>query len=133
MTPALADFMDAAACKGKGDLFFAGAGATGHAVDFDPEPALALCRTECPVLGECRRWAVGVGEIVDGKAQHGVVAGVAPRPVKPSVPTLHRCEWGPCGRLFMGNGLRRYCADECGLASRAASKRAHRERARVAS
>ncbi len=75
MTPST-DWMADAACKGKYDLFFAPSAGTG--VSFDYGPALELCR-DCPVADECKAWAIDAGEIDrDGRAVHGVVAGLAP-------------------------------------------------------
>lgn len=127
-------FMEEAACKGLGHLFFAARSVAGEAVDFDPEPAQMICRL-CPVLVECRAWAIGAGEIdPDGRAVHGVVAGVAPRVrTKSDRPSMRACDWPSCRRLFVGEAHRLYCSDECRLAARAATRRVDRERRRWAS
>ena len=109
------DDLDGAACAEPGvdpDWFFTQA----HYGE-----ALAVCR-RCDSADACRRRAIHYGDIDrDGVAVHGVIAGVAPA-TKGTGPTMHRCELAACGRLFMGNGSKRYCCGECALRSRADAK-----------
>lgn len=68
-------WMAEAPCRGKYELFFPPMGPGRAAPDFGP--ALAICAT-CDVRAECWVYAVDNGDIVDGEAVEGVVAGVAP-------------------------------------------------------
>lgn len=48
------------------------------ATSWSPKPALAIC-AGCPVVDECRSYAIQSGDIVRGESIHGVIGGVAPR------------------------------------------------------
>ncbi len=125
MTPT--DWQSDAACIGKTDLFYAPERVgQGRTPSFDFGPAVAICRTQCPVVSECRAWAIEAGEIDRyGRAVEGVVAGLVPQAKSGGAlvqPTMRRCESEKCSRPFMSNAQRRYCSPECAQAVRVARK-----------
>ena len=127
----MSDWFADAACLGKGELFFAPStvGRVGRTVDFDFGPALAICRTECPVLAQCRAWAIEAGDIDrKGRAVHGVIAGLVP-PSKAGGPTMKRCQLESCQELFMGSAVERYCSPACSREAHRLQHRASRKRA----
>lgn len=111
-------FMADAACAGRTELFFGP----------HPEQARAICRNECPVLIECRRWAESVGDIRRGRAVHGVIGGVAPD--ERAGPVRRICAWAGC-RVICADLRSRYCSEEHVRAARTVSHRAYNARKRV--
>jgi len=133
MTPADLTWTAQSVCKDWPDLFFAPERQLGYnGPAWSPEPALALCRV-CPVLTECRAYAIGHGDIdADGVAVHGVIGGAAPRVkdngYRPAVPTMKRCQVESCRRLFMGHARQSYCSPECYRIGRTAQQREYHRR-----
>ena len=72
----MTDWMKDAACRGADPaLFFPPNGSGQPQPDFSE--ALAICRS-CEQIQACRKWAIETGDIVKGKARHGVIAGLTP-------------------------------------------------------
>lgn len=117
MTPS-ADWMTGVPCKEAPELFFSYTLA-------NQERAAGICLTECSALTECRAWALHHGDIDgDGRAVHGVIAGALPRmdSGRRPRPSMRACGLASCGRLFMGHANRKYCSEECKLASKRQSR-----------
>lgn len=118
------DWMDDVPCRERPGLYFS----------YSPsaqEAAAGICRNECPSLVECEAWAIRHGDLTrDGRAVHGVIAGVVP-PTKKPARGLRRCELASCGALFdEGHAGRRYCTEECSSLAHAAQQRAWHARQR---
>lgn len=125
----MTDWMDAAPCRKQPGLFFS----------YSPsaqETAAGICRNECEAVELCRAQAIRDGDLTrDGRAVHGVLAGVVPLTdsggrKRAATKTMRRCELASCGVLFSGHAGRRYCSDECSAGAKAAQQRAWHARQR---
>ena len=123
MTPDDA-WMGAAPCKGKGDIFYPPI-SPGRITDYGP--ALAICET-CLPLKQCRAWAERYGDIVDGVALHGVIAGVAPPTKSQKLPIAPRTCTNCASRFRPYHGQQAACSPACSAAVILRNKRQGRAR-----
>jgi len=117
-------WMNDAPCKGHGDVFYPPSG-PGRITEYGP--ALAICR-ECPLIAKCRAWAERYGDIVDGVALHGVIAGMAPPSKSRKLPLAPRTCVNCASRFRPYHGHQAACSPACSAAEHVRQKRQSRAR-----
>lgn len=132
------DWSADAACRDQpSEVFYGAAGQP-----FDPAASLDICR-RCDAIELCRAYAIAHGDIdADGRAVHGVIAGVAPP--APVVKNGHRyvlrfprrCALASCGMTFTPRngqgGTPIYCSPEHAKEGRRISRMESAQRRRTA-